>query len=107
MDEAGAELLGLLDGLPLALAQAASYIRETEVDTTSYDRLYKEQWDELMRSDGESGSPLIDYEQGSIGTTWIVSFKAVEVRTKNAENLLRLWAFHNNKNKRHKQLQAA
>ncbi|SRR6266536_1686633 len=70
MDETGRELLGLLDGLPLALAQAASYLRETGLDTTSYVRLYKEQWDDLMRSDGESGSPLVDYEQRSIGTTW-------------------------------------
>src|SRR3569833_1721506 len=107
MDEAGAELLGLLDGLPLALAQAASYIRETEVDTTSYVRLYKEQWDELMRSDGESGSPLIDYEQGSIGTTWIVSFLVVVVRNKNAENLLRLWAFLDSRDLWHGLLQAA
>ena len=69
MDEAGRELLGLLDGLPLALAQAASYIRETGLDTASYVRLYKQQWDDLMGSDGESGSPLVDYEQGSVATT--------------------------------------
>ena len=89
MDETGKELLILLDGLPLALAQAASYLRETEVDTSTYVRLYKQQWDDLMRSDGESGSPLVDYEQGSVGTTWTVSFKAVEARNKNAANLLR------------------
>ena len=93
MDEAGRELLGLLDGLPLALAQAASYIRETGLDTASYVRLYKQQWDDLMRCDGEPGSPLVDYEQGSVGTTWAVSFKAVEAKNKNAANLLRLWAF--------------
>jgi hypothetical protein len=93
MDEAGRELLGLLDGLPLALAQAASYIRETGLDTASYVRLYKQQWDDLMRCDGESGSPLVDYEQGSVATTWTVSFKAVEAQNKNAANLLRLWAF--------------
>ncbi|KAK4031668.1 hypothetical protein C8A01DRAFT_51327 [Parachaetomium inaequale] len=93
MDEAGRELLGLLDGLPLALAQAASYIRETGLDTASYVRLYQQQWDDLMRCDGESGSPLVDYEQGSVGTTWTVSFKAVEAKNKNAANLLRLWAF--------------
>jgi tetratricopeptide (TPR) repeat protein len=46
-----------------------------------------------MRCDGESGSPLVDYEQGSVGTTWTVSFKAVEAKNKNAANLLRLWAF--------------
>jgi len=78
MDKAGRELLGLLDGLPLVLAQAASCIRETRLDTASYIRLYKRQWDDLMGSDGESGSPLVDYEQGSVATTWTVSFKAVK-----------------------------
>ncbi|KAK4119815.1 hypothetical protein N657DRAFT_684128 [Parathielavia appendiculata] len=92
MDEASRELLGLLDGLPLALAQAASYVRETGLDTASYVRLYKQQWDDLMGLDGEWGSPLVDYEQGSVATTWTVSFKAVEAQTKNAANLLRLWA---------------
>src|SRR5437667_3860617 len=97
MDETGRELLGLLDGLPLALAQAASYLRETGLDTTSYVRLYKQQWDDLMRSGGESGSPLVDYEQRSVGTTWTISFRAVESRSKNAANLLLLWAFFDNK----------
>ncbi|KAK5653385.1 hypothetical protein OQA88_8870 [Cercophora sp. LCS_1] len=93
MDEAGIELLDLLGGLPLALAQAASYIRETGLDTASYVRLYKQQWADLMGSGGESGSPLVDYEQGSVATTWTVSFKAVKAQNKNAANLLRLWAF--------------
>jgi tetratricopeptide (TPR) repeat protein len=108
LDEAGRELLGLLDGLPLALAQAASYIRETGLDTASYVRLYKQQWDDLMRYDGESDSPLVDYEQGSVGTTWTVSFKAVEAKGKTgktAANLLRLWAFVDNRDLWHGLLQ--
>ncbi|KAL2142230.1 hypothetical protein VTI28DRAFT_1428 [Corynascus sepedonium] len=97
MDEAGQELLSLLDGLPLALAQAASYLRETGLNTTEYVRLYKQQWDKLMWSDGEAGSPLVEYEQQSVGTTWTVSFEAIRARNENAANLLRLWAFFNNK----------
>ncbi|KAK4206258.1 P-loop containing nucleoside triphosphate hydrolase protein, partial [Rhypophila decipiens] len=107
LDEAGRELLGLLDGLPLALAQAASYIRETGLDTASYVRLYKQQWGDLMGFDGESGSPLVDYEQGSVATTWTISFKAVEAQNKNAANLLRLWAFVDGKDLWHGLLQAA
>ncbi|KAL2016678.1 hypothetical protein VTK56DRAFT_3180 [Thermocarpiscus australiensis] len=91
MDKPGRKLLGLLDGLPLALAQAASYIRDTGLDTTSYVRLYKQQWDDLIGSGGESGLPLVDYEQGSVATAWTVSFKAVEAQNKNAANLLRFW----------------
>ncbi|KAK3896647.1 acyl transferase/acyl hydrolase/lysophospholipase, partial [Staphylotrichum tortipilum] len=97
MDETSRALLGLLDGLPLALAQAASYLRETGLDTAAYIRLYKEQWDDLMRSDGESGSPLLDYEQRSIATAWTISFRAIEDRNASAAKLLRLWAFLDNK----------
>jgi hypothetical protein len=60
-------------------------------------RLYKQQWDDMMRSDSESISPLLDYEQPSVGTTWKLSFKAIEARSRNAANLLRLWAFVDNK----------
>ncbi|KXX75712.1 Kinesin light chain [Madurella mycetomatis] len=107
MDEIGKELLSLLDGLPLALAQAASYLRETELDAATYVRLYKQQWDELMRSDGEAGSPLVEYEQRSIGTTWTISFEAIRARNENAANLLRLWAFMDNKDFWHGLLQTA
>jgi tetratricopeptide (TPR) repeat protein len=107
MDETGRELLRLLDGLPLALGQAASYIYETGVDITSYTRLYKQRWDDLMRSDTESGSPLIDYEQRSVGTTWIISLKAIEARSESAANLLRLWAFLDNRDLWHGLLQVA
>jgi len=72
------------------LAQAASYLRETELGTASYIRLYKQQWDNLIMSDGESGSPLVDYEQRSIRTTWTILFKAIEARNKNATDLVRL-----------------
>jgi len=97
MDAAGTELLGLLDGLPLALAQAASYLRETELDTATYVRLYKEQWDDLMSPDRRPELPLVDYEQGSIGTTWTISFRAIEGGNASAAKLLRLWAFLDNK----------
>ncbi|KAG7289881.1 hypothetical protein NEMBOFW57_006258 [Staphylotrichum longicolle] len=107
MDEAGSELLGLLDGLPLALAQAASYLRETELDAATYVRLYKQQWDELMRLEGEAGSPLVEYEQRSVGTTWTISFEAIRARNGNAANLLRLWAFLDNKDLWHGLLQEA
>jgi hypothetical protein len=95
MDEIGRELLGLLDGLPLALAQAASYLNEIP-DIVSYIRMYKQQWDDLIRADGEANTLLVDYER-SIGTTWTISFKMIEGRSKNAANLLRLWAFLDNK----------
>ncbi|KAH6975787.1 hypothetical protein EDB80DRAFT_900003 [Ilyonectria destructans] len=91
------QLLELLDGLPLALAQAAAYLREKGVDVATYVQIYKQQWDELMGSRDASSRPLLDYEQGSIATTWTVSFKEIESKSTDAANLLRLWAFLDNK----------
>jgi tetratricopeptide (TPR) repeat protein len=106
MDEVYRELLDLLDGLPLALAQAASYLRETGLDISSYVRLYKQQWDDLMSSDSEFNTPLGDYEQGSVATTWTISFKSIEEKSIHAANLLRLWAFLDNKDMWYGLLQA-
>ncbi|KAH7008703.1 hypothetical protein EDB80DRAFT_751332 [Ilyonectria destructans] len=101
------QLLELLDGLPLALAQAASYLREKGIDATTYVQIYKHQWDELMGSRDASSRPLLDYEQGSIATTWMVSFKEIESKSTDAVNLLRLWAFLDNKQLWHGLLGAA
>uniref|UniRef100_A0A0B7KQA1 PNPLA domain-containing protein n=1 Tax=Bionectria ochroleuca TaxID=29856 RepID=A0A0B7KQA1_BIOOC len=91
------DLLELLHGLPLALAQAGSYLRETGVDIATYVRIYNEQWAELMGPCDASSRPLVDYNQGSVRTTWTISFKEIERQSTNAANLLRLWAFLDNK----------
>ncbi|KAK4039462.1 acyl transferase/acyl hydrolase/lysophospholipase [Parachaetomium inaequale] len=107
MDESGEKLLSLLDGLPLALAQAAAYLGETGYDIAAYVRLYQQQWADLMGSDTEPGSrPLLAYDQGSVATTWMISLKAIEATNKSAANLLRLWAFVDNKDMFHALLQA-
>ncbi|KAF5665043.1 tetratricopeptide repeat domain-containing protein [Fusarium denticulatum] len=90
-------LLKLLHGLPLALAQAGSYLREKSVDVTTYVRIYNKQWDELMGSRDVSDRPLLDYNQGSVRTTWTVSFREIQNRSPDAAKLLRLWAFLDNK----------
>ncbi|KJZ69359.1 hypothetical protein HIM_11241 [Hirsutella minnesotensis 3608] len=92
-----ANLLELLHGLPLALAQAGSYLREKSVDAATYVRIYNEQWDELMGPHDASNRPLLDYNQGSIRTTWTISFKEIERQSPSAAKLLRLWAFLDNK----------
>ncbi|KAL8330853.1 hypothetical protein RB593_001686 [Gaeumannomyces tritici] len=100
------ELLELLDGLPLALAQAASYLRETHLDTASYVQIYKESWGDLMRSDDVHRPPLVDYEK-SVGTTWTISLKAVEKEDKSAANLICMWAFLGNKDLSHRFIRVA
>ncbi|ERT02856.1 hypothetical protein HMPREF1624_01159 [Sporothrix schenckii ATCC 58251] len=57
LDTAGRELLGLLDGLPLALAQAAAYCRETGLDVTS-------DQDRLSEAEAMYQRALQGYEKG-------------------------------------------
>ncbi|KAF4456499.1 ankyrin 3, partial [Fusarium albosuccineum] len=96
-------LLELLQGLPLALAQAASYLRETGMDVGTYIQIYNQQWQRLMGSN----NPLTDYHQGSIATTWAVSIDAIKNKSTDAINILRLWAYLDNKQFWHGLLEAA
>lgn len=92
-----AELLQLLDGLPLALAQAGTYIRETGIDFAKYIDFYKQQWRDLMELQDRRGAPLYDYGNRSIWTTWTISFKAIQKTNEAAAHLLLLWAFLDNR----------
>lgn len=89
------ELLRRLDGLPLALAQAATYMNETGTNFKTYTKLYDEQWKRLMEN--ESTTPLRTYKNRSINTTWMVSYNAIQSENKSAANLLLLWAHLDNK----------
>ncbi|KAH7111755.1 pfs domain-containing protein [Dendryphion nanum] len=93
----GDELLALLDGLPLALAQAAAYMSENVTGFETYTRLYKEQWRELMELQDGRKAPLRNYTNGSVATTWMISFAAVRSRSEAAANLLLLWAHLDNR----------
>ncbi|KAH7628858.1 hypothetical protein B0T09DRAFT_267498 [Sordaria sp. MPI-SDFR-AT-0083] len=104
MDDDAKRLLHLLGGLPLALAQAAAYMGELNLHVASYIRLYEQQWDELFQN---TDSSLPDYGNRSVWTTWTISFNAIETRDKNAGNLLRLWAFLDNREMWHSLLQVA
>ncbi|KAF2797949.1 purine and uridine phosphorylase [Melanomma pulvis-pyrius CBS 109.77] len=103
----GDELLGLLDGLPLALAQAAAYMSETGTSFGTYTRLYTEQWRALMKPHDGRRMPLRNYANGSVATTWTISYTAVRARNKAAANLLLLWAHLDNKSLWHGLLAAA
>jgi tetratricopeptide (TPR) repeat protein len=101
------ELLSLLDGLPLALAQAAAYLRESGLDFPSYIRYYRQQWKDLMESHDRFGFPLLDYQERSVWTTWTISFNTIKAKDKTATNLLLLWAFLDNKDLWHGLLRPA
>lgn len=83
------ELVQALDGLPLALDQAAAYIEETGCGLRGYLELYQQYCLDLLQwqRDGSSDYP------NSVASTWLLSFQQVEEADPAAANLLRLCAF--------------
>jgi tetratricopeptide (TPR) repeat protein len=91
------QLLALLDGLPLAIAQAGAYLQESGVGLLTYLRFYEQQWSELMESDHLADAPLQDYPNRSVWKTWAISYQAIRDKHKATANLLLLWSFIDNK----------
>lgn len=91
-------LLSLLDGLPLAIAQAAAYLQQSQVSLSTYLRFYEQQWQELMQTRDQIATPLQDYPNRSVWTTWTISFNEIREQDKATSDLLLLWSFLDNKN---------
>ncbi|KAF2466855.1 uncharacterized protein BDR25DRAFT_71181 [Lindgomyces ingoldianus] len=90
-------LLKLLDGLPLAIAQAGAYLQESGVGLEKYLAFYEQQWRELMKSRDWVNAPLQDYPDRSVWTTWAISYKAIQDKHPATANLLLLWSFLDNR----------
>jgi tetratricopeptide (TPR) repeat protein len=90
-------LLELLDGLPLAIAQAGAYIHTTGSGLAKYISFYEQQWDELMTPGPLNDSTLKDYPDRSVWTTWTISYHAIREKHEHTANLLLLWSFLDNK----------
>src|SRR6266498_1961926 len=88
------DLLELLEGLPLAITQSAAFMRETGLTAAKYLSLYRKEWKELTY---DAHAPLRSYPNGSIQTTWMVSYEAIKKRDETAANLVRLWAYLDHK----------
>ncbi|KAH6383964.1 hypothetical protein HBI60_252390 [Parastagonospora nodorum] len=84
-------VLELLHGLPLALTQAGSYMRETNASASAYAKHYSRTWERLMKS--EARFPLEEYGDRSVLTTWTISYGQVQRQSKEAAWLLKLWGF--------------
>src|SRR5712691_3130 len=80
----------LMDGLPLALDQAAAYIEENQCSFADYLRLYQTRRTALLKR--RSALSKRDYPK-SVATTWSLSFEQVERADSVAADLLRLCAF--------------
>jgi tetratricopeptide (TPR) repeat protein len=84
-------VLKLLHGLPLALTQAGSYMRETNASASTYAKHYSQTWERLMKS--EARFPLEEYGDQSVLTTWTISYGQVQRQSREAAWLLKLWGF--------------
>jgi tetratricopeptide (TPR) repeat protein len=85
-------IIDKLDRLPLALTQAGSYLRQTNMSVPSYIKHYDSTWKDLMEEQGR----YLKREYGdrsSILTTWMISYKQVALESEEAANLLKLWGF--------------
>lgn len=91
-ERAGAEAIcAMLDGLPLALDQAAAYIEENQSGLEGYQRLYQTYRTSLLQRRGIFSRR--DYPQ-SVAATWSLSFAQLEQADDAAPaDLLRLCAF--------------
>ncbi|HJQ23982.1 MAG TPA: FxSxx-COOH system tetratricopeptide repeat protein [Blastocatellia bacterium] len=87
-DETAKKLAETLGCLPLALEQAAAYIKACGCTLKHYLDLFEKRQDDLMKE----GEPSTEYP-ATVATTWNLSFQSVEEENPAAAELLRLCAF--------------
>jgi hypothetical protein len=78
-----------MDGLPLALDQAGTYIEETGCSVAAYLDQYRQRQATLLNRRGGLG---IDHPE-PVATTWSLSFELIEQVSPTAADLLRFCAF--------------
>ena len=83
------EIYQLLDGLPLALDQAAAFIEKVPCSLKNFINLYKSQGNELRKMRGE----LTRDHPPSVTITFQLAFDRLELANTYAANILRLCAF--------------
>ena len=92
LDSSAIELARRLDGLPLALATAGTYLRQMPDSFSDYLQLYNNNWDDLSQySDG-----LLEYDGRTLYSTWNVSYQQIQRQDPLAAELLRLIAYLGN-----------
>lgn len=84
-------ILERLNGLPLALTQTGSYMRETKMSASTYAKHYDKTWERLMKKQGRF--LLEEYGDRNVLTTWTISYEQVWKQSEEAAWLLKLWGF--------------
>ncbi|KFA76937.1 hypothetical protein S40288_10344, partial [Stachybotrys chartarum IBT 40288] len=101
MDDAALKIAQRLDGLPLALSTAGSYLSQVSTSCAEYLELYNKSWLRLQKASPK----LLTYDY-AMYTTWDISYRHIERDDKNAAKLLRLWAYFDNEDLWFKLLQS-
>jgi hypothetical protein len=96
-DPDATKLVERLDGLPLALATAGTYLSQTTCSFGGYLDLYNGSWNDL----GQYSDGLLDYEDRTLYSTWNLSLQQVRNQDPEATELLRLMAYLDNQDVRH------
>jgi tetratricopeptide (TPR) repeat protein len=91
-DPDATKLVERLDGLPLALATAGTYLNQTACSFGGYLDLYNGSWNDL----GQYSDGLLDYEDRTLYSTWNLSLQQVRSQDPEATELLRLMAYLDN-----------
>ncbi|KAH7016085.1 kinesin light chain 1 [Microdochium trichocladiopsis] len=90
-DDDAKELVRELDGLPLALATAAAYLKRVPISFRHYLRHYRESWTRLT-----GNLNLGSYADRTLCSTWQLSYALVQAQNPLAAHLLQWWAYFNN-----------
>lgn len=80
------ELVKELDGLPLALSTAGTYLEHVSTSFSEYLRLYKASWLKLQTTSPRLGA----YEDRSLYATWQSTFDRIEQQNAASARLLKL-----------------
>jgi tetratricopeptide (TPR) repeat protein len=88
IDPAAVRLVEKLDGLPLALSTAGTYLKNMATSFGEYLDMYESSWIRLQTST----PALLTYENRALYSTWNLTCAQVRQQNKNSATLLLLWA---------------
>jgi tetratricopeptide (TPR) repeat protein len=81
-----------LDGLPLAIATAGTFLERTATGSEEYLRAYETNWQEVEETTDE----LIEYEDRTLFTTWNLSLEQIQAQSAGAAKLFQILAYFGN-----------
>lgn len=85
-------LLQTLDGLPLALATAGTYLSLETIAVNEYVQQYRQSWAELQLTTPE----LLSYEERTLYSTWNLSYHHIRQQDEATAKLLQLLVYFDN-----------